>query len=309
MKSNLFDEAMRRAFERFTRAKSRSLNDHHGWYFDRRRLGLIDLEACPFGIYAPICGDDADERQMQALLAEARLPRVGRINVHLNPLEGRAAQIADAALQHGFMVQTRQTHLLKVSDSIDLMRQSYNPTKRYEATRSVHADSLIVLASRDIHLDDFFSVYSLALARWGRSQALYSRELFEGLVESDAVKLWMNYVNGRLACAMLVLYCSRFALYWHGASSVDDDQKKAFPGVRLMDAVLQDLIAMRIPYLNLGASDSLPTVRRFKEGFGAKSVDYLSLAYQSRTWSFLVDMRQRFRREQRSADVRSTNGQ
>ena len=290
---------MRRPFERFMRAKSRCLNgpdDPRGWFFDRRRLGFVNLEVCPFGIYAPICNDESDAGRLLAVLAESRHFRVGRISVHLNPLEARAAHIADVALQHGFAVRKRQTHLLQIADSIEQMRQSYHPTKRHQAARSVNSDSVVLLARSGNHLDDYFSVYSRALSRWGRSEALYSRELFEGLIESDAVKLWLNYVNGRLACAMLVLYCSRFALYWQGVSSVEDDQKKAFPGVRLMDAVVQDLISMSIPCLNLGSSESLPTVRRFKEEFGAQPVDYVSLAYQSRTWSALASLRQGLRR-------------
>jgi hypothetical protein len=57
--------------------------------------------------------------------------------------------------------------------------------------------------------------------------------------------------------------------------------------VRLMDAVIQDLCARGVPVLNLGASEGLPQVQRFKEEFGAQPLAYSALQWESTVWRWL----------------------
>ena len=89
---------------------------------------------------------------------------------------------------------------------------------------------------------------------------------------------------GRLACAMVVLAGRRHALYWQGVSHIEADQKSAHPMARLLDAVVQRLHAQGVTHFNLGASQGLPNVQRFKEEFGAQPVAYASLVHDSRLW-------------------------
>jgi hypothetical protein len=61
--------------------------------------------------------------------------------------------------------------------------------------------------------------------------------------------------------------------------------------VRLMDAVIQDLCARGVPVLNLGASEGLPQVQRFKEEFGARPLAYSALQWESTAWRWLYRAR------------------
>jgi hypothetical protein len=292
MGNDLFDDdALRRAFER---ALDLQVCCAYGeglgrrWYFRRRKLGLVQLEMCPLGFYAAVCGDEAQLAGLLGFLKRARRPPAGRVRIHLNPLETHRSEILERAAALGYRARRLQTHIVRTGPSIDQMRSAYHATKRYESLRVTGIPSEILVASEARHLRDYLEAYRHSLERWGRRDFIYPPALFEGLMSSPSVKIWMNYVLGRLACAMVVIYCERFAFYWQGVSRVDEDQKRAYPVVKLMDAVLQDMVESGIPCLNMGASDGLPNIRKFKEGFGAQPSEYISLEYASVPWLALA---------------------
>lgn len=257
-----------------------------GWAFERRRAGLRQLELAPLGLYTPLDGSGPRRQALESFIDEAPR-RVARVTIHLNPLEPDAELLAQRALERGYRGVTHETHLLALGQPTELLRQGYHATKRAQVRRDVRLRQQIVVAREPRQLDDYFEAYGASLARWGRGGPLYPRALFEALLASPVVQLWMNYVEGRLACAMVVFSCRRYAFYWQGVSRIDEDQKAAFPMVRLMDAVLQHLLERGIPQFNLGASDGLPNVRRFKEEFGARPRAYTTLIHESALWRML----------------------
>jgi hypothetical protein len=284
----LDDPQFRSALETSLGIRARALGGA-GWAFERSRFGLRQWELAPLGLYSAVgveLGPVIDDAPRRA----------SRVTIHVNPLDPRADESARHASARGYRVVTRQTHILPIGTSIESMRRDFHATKRYEALRKVDAASSIVVADQQAQLQDYFAVYEASLARWGRQEFLYPRSLFNALLGCDSVRIWMNYVAGRLACAMVVFYCRRYAFYWQGVSRVDEDQKRAYPVVKLMDAVLQDLVQSGIGHLNLGASDGLPKVRAFKESFGAGPATYPTLVHESVPWRVLVAGRQLWRR-------------
>ena len=295
MFDDLFDDAaLRLAFEATLGVRSRPwdvMASPPRWFFERTRYGLRDVELGPIGLYSPVCVSEAAYDRLLTFIGEARSSPLARVRVNVNPLDARADDLAQHAAACGYRIVQNQTHLLNIEPSIDAMRQRYHGTKRYQALRDVKPRFSIGVATDAAQLEDYFTVYADSLQRWGRAGFIYPRALFTALLACPSAKFWMNHVEGRLACAMVVLHCRSYALYWQGVSKIDADQKAAYPMVRLMDAVLQDLALSGIPCLNLGASDGLPNVRRFKEEFGARAVAYPSLVYESPVWRTLAGAR------------------
>jgi CelD/BcsL family acetyltransferase involved in cellulose biosynthesis len=185
-------------------------------------------------------------------------------------------------------VLPRQTHLLDLRPGLPALRRGYHATKRNQVAKPVKIDSRIAQARTEADLQPYFEVYAHSLQRWGREGAWpYPRQLFLDLLHSPAVRIWTHHVQGRLACAVVILESRHQALYWQGVSRIDEDQKAAHPMVRLMDAVIQDLCARGVPVLNLGASEGLPQVQRFKEEFGAQPLAYSALQWESTAWRWL----------------------
>ncbi|MGO4392623.1 GNAT family N-acetyltransferase [Variovorax sp. M-6] len=292
MHDDIFDEvSIRSAFERSLQMRARPLivtghgsQSDTGWFFERSRFGMRRVEVAPIGFYASLCADDARLAALRRFIDSERLSLRNNVRINLNPLETHSGDLISYAASRGYGVVMNQAHLLPIGPSIDAMRAKYHSTKRYEALREVRIRSLIRVADNVRDLDDYFSVYAASLMRWGRNGFVYPPDLFRNLLSSPAVRFWMHYVEDRLACAMVVLYSRSYALYWQGVSRIDGDQKPAYPMVKLMDAVLQDLVQRGVPVLNLGASGGLPNVQRFKEGFGALPKTYASLTFRSPIW-------------------------
>jgi len=294
MPEDIFDDAtIRRAVEESLGLRARAWNPASTqWYFERRRWGILrGVEASPLGLYAPLCRDGAQVAEFGRFIDQARRPLLADVTIHLNPLEAHADAVVAQAAASGYQVVRRETHLLPIGGSIDDLRSGYHATKRYQALRKVDTRSRIVVADDPAQLEDYFAAYAASLARWGRDRPVHPRALFVRLLASPAVRFWMNYVEDRLACAMVVLYCRSYALYWQGVSDIAADQKHAYPMVKLMDAVIEHLVAQRIAHFNLGASEGLPNVRRFKEEFGARPRAYSSLTYRSPAWRALLRWR------------------
>lgn len=261
--------------------------------FERRRLGLRQWEWAPYGLYAPVCADPHRAQAVAHFLDRA--PRqTSQARIQLNPLCPQAGRLAAQARAQGWREVPRETHLLDLRPGLVALRRGFHATKRNQIAKPLRIDSRIAQARSAQDLEPYFEVYAHSLQRWGRAGAWpYPRQLFLDLLRSPAARIWTHHVQGRLACAMVILESRHQALYWQGVSRIDEYQKPAHPVVRLLDAVIQDLVARDVPMLNLGASDGLPQVRRFKEEFGAQPAAYSAMEWESASWRWLRQTRSR----------------
>ena len=258
--------------------------------FERRRLGLRQFELAPLGLCAPPCADEAAAQALGVFLRAAPQHAL-RVRVNLSPFELHADALAIAARAAGYRVEPLQTHVLDLDCPLAEIRAGYHATKRTQVRRASVASSVIACTREAAALEAYFAVYAASAMRWGRGGPPYPRALFEALLESPCTQLWTHHVAGRLACAMVVLAGRRDALYWQGVSHIEPDQKTAHPMARLLDAVVQHLHGQGVARFNLGASQGLPNVQRFKEEFGAQPVGYLSLVHESRLWRAVAAVR------------------
>lgn len=254
--------------------------------FERRRFGLRQFEFAPLGLCVPACADEAAAQALGIFLREAP-QRAVRVRVNLSPFEPHAEALLSAARAAGYRVEPLQTHVLELRRPLEEIRAGYHATKRSQVRRAPAADCVIACTREPSVLHDYFAVYAASAERWGRGAPPYPRALFEALLKSPCTQLWTHHVAGRLACAMVVLAGRRHALYWQGVSRIEPDQKAAHPMARLFDAVVQQLHEQGVEHFNLGASQGLPNVQRFKEEFGARPAGYASLVHESRLWRSL----------------------
>lgn len=288
---DLFDDpVLRAAIGRAAGLRALEPSGPHG-VFEQRRLGLRRWEWAPYGLYAPVCANPQRTRALADFLDRAP-GRASQARLHLNPLCPEAGRLTQQAAAQGWRVLPRETHLLDLRPGLEALRRGYHATKRNQIAKPLKLDSRIALARTEADLQPYFEVYSRSLQRWGRAGAWpYPRQLFVDLLLSPAARIWTHQVQGRLACAVVILECRHQALYWQGVSHIEPDQKAAHPMVRLMDAVIQDLCARGVPVLNLGASEGLPQVQRFKEEFGARPAAYSTLQWESAAWRWLKRLR------------------
>ena len=258
--------------------------------FEHRRFGLRQFELGPLGLCAPACLDEEAAQALAVFLREAPQHAL-RVRVNLHPLEPHADALQGAARAADYRVEPLQTHMLDLDRPLAEIRAGYHATKRAQVRRAGIASSVIACTRERTALDAYFEVYAASAQRWGRAGPPYPRALFEALLASPCTQLWTHHVSGRLACAMVVLAGRSHALYWQGVSHIEPDQKAAHPMARLLDAVVQHLHGQGVARFNLGASQGLPNVQRFKEEFGARPAQYVSLVHESRLWRFVAAVR------------------
>jgi hypothetical protein len=268
-----------------------------GTVYQRRRFGLAQLELAPLGLYAPVSvSQRASGRAPDSAPASARLedfidraPRqAARVTLNLDPLDPRRDALAARAAAAGWQVLPRSTHLLALDGAPEALRRGYHATKRAQVRRAPALPCRVECVRGPGRLDDYWPLYEAAAARWGRAGPPYPRALFEALLASPAVELWLMHVAGRPACGAVVFVGRRAALYWQGAARIDEHTRGTFPMLRLMDALIASLAARGVPWLNLGASEGLPSVARFKEELGARAVAYPTLRRESVAWRALA---------------------
>jgi hypothetical protein len=61
---------------------------------------------------------------------------------------------------------------------------------------------------------------------------------------------------------------------------LSNEYKKYYSVVKLMDFVLKDMIQMKIKYFDMGSSNGLDGVKKFKESFRAKQIERYSYVYK-----------------------------
>jgi hypothetical protein len=289
------DDALRAALERGLGWRPVQLQQAPAWAFERVHGGLRRLELGPLGLYGSA---------LPAALTEAR-QRASSVRWQGAPTlqgggEGSMTVALEAKRLQGYLLSTRETHLLPVDSTPAARRARFHATKRTQVSRQAPPDTVIAPGSaRD--LDDAMALYRASLRRWGRTDMPYPRVFFEALLESPVIRLWTLRVQGRLGAAVWLLETRAQSLYWQGVSRLDDGKgerkgeaplpRHAYPMLRLMDAALGDLAARGIPVLNLGASEGLPQVARFKAELGAVPVAYPALAWDSTAWRVAQSLR------------------
>ena len=267
-----------------------------GTAYCRRRLGLAQIELAPLGLYAPVSVPVLApvSAPVPAPLDDFidRAPRqAARVTLNIDPLDPRRDALAARAAARGWQVLEHRTHLLALDGTPEELRRGYHATKRAQVRRAPAQPCRVECVRGPGRLDEYWPLYAAAAARWGRAGPPYPRALFEALLASPAVELWLMHVAGRPACGAVVFVGRRAALYWQGAARIDDQTRASFPMLRLMDALIGSLASRGVPWLNLGASEGLPSVGRFKDELGARVVTYPTLRHESVAWRALAALR------------------
>jgi CelD/BcsL family acetyltransferase involved in cellulose biosynthesis len=137
----------------------------------------------------------------------------------------------------------------------------------------------------------YYGILREAAERWGLARPTFPKELLEGLVTYGGpdVEIWLAECNGHPIAGGVVLFGSQELFFWSAA------MRQEFAQLRPSNALNLSLMRMAaergIRWYNLGASDGLPGVERFKRGLGARTVPYAALSHQSKAFGVFSRVR------------------
>jgi hypothetical protein len=127
----------------------------------------------------------------------------------------------------------------------------------------------------------YYDMLREASERWGLATPPFPKELLESLVAygGDNVEIWFAQRDAHPIAGGVVFYGSSELLFWSAAMRHNFTHLR--PSNALNFALIQAAADRNMHWYNLGASEGLPGVERFKRGLGARAVPYADLHYES----------------------------
>jgi CelD/BcsL family acetyltransferase involved in cellulose biosynthesis len=123
-------------------------------------------------------------------------------------------------------------------------------------------------------VDVYYELLEASAKRWGLDKPGIPKALIAALVEygGDDVEIWFARAEGRAIAGGVVFYGSQEFFFWSAAMLAE--YGKLRPSNALNFALLHAAAERGMSWYNLGSSEGLPGVARFKKDLGAQNVPY-----------------------------------
>lgn len=261
----------------------------------RTRFGFYELRSMPYGTYggALIAGECLPREQQAAAQECIQYLRRDPRFLHLWCVPGPYPHLPLPGFEFSF-----ETHKIDLGQGVDLIWKQFDPDARNQVRQAERAQVEVSFDNSPAAFDAYYDMLLATAQRWGKKSPGKPRTLFHSIAQyasEDSTRLWLAQVNGELAAGALCFYGKGEVFYWSGA--MNQDLARARPNNLLQWVILQDAVARGYRVYNMGASDGLPGVRKFKEGFGAKPVKYpaylVSAHLAQPLYAFMVARRKR----------------
>lgn len=149
----------------------------------------------------------------------------------------------------------------------------------------------------------YYTMLREASEHWGIGRPSFPKELLEGLVAygGSDVEIWFAQCDGHPIAGGIVLYGSEELFFWSAA--MRREYTRLRPSNALNIALIHAAVERNLHWYNLGASEGLPGVERFKRGLGASTVTYAELRHERIAFAVYSRLRASLRRRTAVRDV------
>jgi CelD/BcsL family acetyltransferase involved in cellulose biosynthesis len=123
-------------------------------------------------------------------------------------------------------------------------------------------------------VDTYYALLRESAKRWGIPEPVERRKLIEALVRhgGDDVEIWFARAEGQAIAGGVVFYGGQEFFFWSAAMLGEFGRLR--PSNALNFALLHAAAQRGMQWYNLGSSEGLPGVARFKKDLGARDVPY-----------------------------------
>jgi lipid II:glycine glycyltransferase (peptidoglycan interpeptide bridge formation enzyme) len=129
--------------------------------------------------------------------------------------------------------------------------------------------------------ETYYRLLEESAKRWGLGRPHLPPVIFDALVElgGDDVEIWIARYNKEAIAGGVMLYGSTEAFFWSAA--MRGEYSSLRPSNLLNVEMIKWAVERGMHWYNLGASEGLAGVERFKESLGAQPVDYVTFTRRS----------------------------
>ncbi|MEO9171012.1 MAG: GNAT family N-acetyltransferase [Candidatus Baltobacteraceae bacterium] len=241
------------------------------------KLGLTDLVAFPMGGYT--CVLDEDGLPADAMTSSHVLHLIARgadrTHVVLWPL-GAQAVLPAAHLK------PYETAVIDCSGGYARALEGIRGVTRRMAGQAQRRGVTLRRADcAQASIDAYFAILSDASIGWGLARPPITKELLDAVVRrgGDDVEIWFADVDSEPVAGGVVLYGRDELFFWSAAMRRSHSQYR--PSNALNLRLIEAACERGVRWYNLGASEGLSGVERFKADLGATSVPYTAYTLRS----------------------------
>ena len=229
------------------------------------------VETGPFGGYGGILGNTAQKDTEYLEHIVKRLHDKARyvyITLHPEYKDKRLLKLYEKY----FKKTELSTHIIDLSRTEEEIFNSFIDAKKRNIKRAIKEKLHVKEVSSEYAIKKYYFMYLDSLRRWN-AKKVFNMDFFKKLLSSDLASLYMVQFHGDYVAGAVVLKGKNEAVYWHGAAFQRYFQLR--PNDLLHWEIMKSLKSQDILIYNMGSSNNLEGVERFKKGYGTVERTYL----------------------------------
>lgn len=170
-----------------------------------------------------------------------------------------------------------ETAVVDLSNGIDAALANVDGTYRRMAGQAARRGVTCETASGNDAIASYYALLRESAKRWGIPEPTERRPLIEALVKYGGrdVEIWFARADGTAIAGGVVFYGSTEFFFWSAAMLTEFGRLR--PSNALNYALLHAAAKRGMQWYNLGSSEGLSGVARFKRDLGAAEVPYREL--------------------------------
>jgi CelD/BcsL family acetyltransferase involved in cellulose biosynthesis len=222
----------------------------------------------PMGGYTCFIEDDgaiAGEARVNGVLAE--LARIADAATIVPWPLGHAPTIRGERIEH-------ETAVVDLRQGIDAALAGVDGVFRRMAGQAERRGVVCAPSREPDAVDVYYELLEASAKRWGLERPAIPKALIAALVEhgGNDVEIWFARAEGRAIAGGVVFYGSQEFFFWSAAMLAEYGRLR--PSNALNFALLHAAARRGMSWYNLGSSEGLPGVARFKKDLGAQAIGY-----------------------------------
>lgn len=239
------------------------------------RSGLKGLVGTPLGCYT--CAMHEDGSLATALEFERALAELSRIS---NALTIVPWPLAPLPAMSNWRRSPRETAVIDVSQGAEHALKGLAGVSRRMAGQAARRGVACAPLDSALAVTTYYGMLREAAENWSSAGPPYPKELLEGLVAYGGkdVEIWFARCDSHAIAGGIVVYGSQELYFWSAAMRRAYAQLR--PSNALNVALIEAAARRKVNWYNLGESEGLPGVERFKRGLGARSIVYDELRHE-----------------------------
>ena len=186
---------------------------------------------------------------------------------HLN------SKLHEALIASGFEYEEKQSDILELrSQSFDeIFASRFSVKVRNQCRKALKSGMTIGLKKSEQSVEEYYKLYVEATQTWGKKTPPYEKAFFKELIlNNEEVDFWVAELDEKFLGGVIVIKYDGWLYYWSGMIN------REFSSLCINNGLLHEALKFysatkQYDYFNFGPSETLGSVKKFKESWGTSS--------------------------------------